>query len=149
MGAGVSDGIISSLDVEECDSLPLDCERRTSAWRQVLNFSYFEEVCHRAAIDLAVGERLWARGPSLALFMVMRVTGLIGWRVGNRIAGLQESCINQVGFHFFPTHIGEQVAVNLDTGGKGLPALFNHLRVECRVVDDICDLRRPDCIFAI
>ena len=54
------------------------------AWGYVLNFRYFNEGCHRAAVGLLVDERLWAGAPVWHyLFMVMRVTGLIGRRVGD------------------------------------------------------------------
>src|SRR6266850_1241210 len=64
------------------------------------------------------------------LFMVMCVTSPIGWRVGDGGGRLHKSCFDQVGFHFVPADIGEYVPVDLDTGGKVLSALLNHLRVE-------------------
>src|SRR6267154_6189786 len=48
--ACVRDGIISSLDVEEGDSLAIDGERTGLAGGDVFNFRYLNEVCHRAAL---------------------------------------------------------------------------------------------------
>ena len=77
-----------------------------------------------------VAERAGASGSCPALLMVMRVTGLISRRVGDDDGRLHESRFEQVGFHFVPADIGQHVPVDFDTGGKALPALLNHLRVE-------------------
>lgn len=67
-----------------------------------------------------VTERAGAFGSCQALFMVMRVTGLIGRRVGDGVGRLHHSSFEQVGFHFVPTDIGQHVPVDLDTRGKAL-----------------------------
>src|SRR5882724_10994046 len=46
--ATVANGIISSLDIEEGDSLALDCERSRLARWHVPGCRYFDELCHNA-----------------------------------------------------------------------------------------------------
>src|ERR1700738_3655526 len=46
--AGVADGIVSSLHIEEGYFLAFDCERSRLAGWHVLGLSYFEEFCHNA-----------------------------------------------------------------------------------------------------
>lgn len=44
--AGVADGMVGSLHVEEGYFLASDCERSRLAWRHVFGLSYVEEFCH-------------------------------------------------------------------------------------------------------
>lgn len=48
VGAGIADGVISSLHIEEGDSLAFDCERSRLTRGHVLGFRYFDEFCHSA-----------------------------------------------------------------------------------------------------
>ncbi len=94
MRAGVANGIEGSFDIEESDAVAFHLEGSRLTWGHVLYFRYFNEGCHRAAVGLVVDERHRAVGPSLALFMVMRVTGLIGRRVGDGGGRLHQSCFD-------------------------------------------------------
>ncbi len=49
--------LISSLDIEESDSLALDCEHSRLARWHVLGCRYFDELCHNAWVGLMVAER--------------------------------------------------------------------------------------------
>ncbi len=60
MSASVANGIESSVDIEEGDSLTFHVEGSGLAGGHVLNSRYFNEVCHRAAGGLVVDERLGA-----------------------------------------------------------------------------------------
>ena len=84
-----------------------------------------------------VAERAGTSGSGQALLMVMRVARPVGRRVGDDGGQLHQSRFEQVGFHFVPIAIGQHVSIDLNTRGKALPALFDHLRAEQRVVDDI------------
>jgi hypothetical protein len=44
--AGVADGIVSSLNIEEGYFLAFDCERSRLAGWHVLGLRYLEEFCH-------------------------------------------------------------------------------------------------------
>jgi len=46
--AGVADGIVSSLHIEEGYFLAFDCERSRLAGWHVLGLSYLEKFCHNA-----------------------------------------------------------------------------------------------------
>ncbi len=46
--AGVADGIVSSLHIEEGYFLAFDCERSHLAGWQVLGLAILEEFCHKA-----------------------------------------------------------------------------------------------------
>jgi len=69
--------------------------------------------------------------------MVLRVTGLIGRRVGAGVGHLHQLSFDQVGFHFIAADIGQHLAIDLNTRGKALPAPFYHLRAKQRIFDDI------------
>ena len=89
--ASAADSVIGSLHIEEGYSLASECERNCLAWGQRRGLSYFDEVSHCAGVRLVVDERLWPRGLILASFMVMRLTGLIGRRVGDGGGRLHQS----------------------------------------------------------
>ena len=61
---------------------------------------------------------------------------------------MQHAGFEQVGFHFVPVDIGQHVPVDLDTRRKAPPALFEHLSVVERIVDDIPIFRRAGCDFS-
>jgi hypothetical protein len=48
VGAGVADGMVSSLHIEEGYFLAFDCERSRLAGWHVLGLSYLEKFCHNA-----------------------------------------------------------------------------------------------------
>jgi len=55
------------------------------------------------------------------LLMVMRVTGLIGRRVGDGGGRLHQSRFDQVDFHFVPADIGQYVPIDFNTGERLFP----------------------------
>ena len=67
----------------------------------------------------------------------MRVARPVGRRIGDGSGQWRQSRLEQVGFHFVPTDINQQVSIDLDTRRKALPAPFYYLRAEQRVFDDI------------
>ena len=76
-----------------------------------------------------VADRAGTSGSCQALLMMMRVASPVGRRIGDGGGQMQHAGFEQVGFHFVP--------VDLDTRRKALPALFEHLSVVERIVDDI------------
>ena len=62
---------------------------------------------------------------------------MLGRRIGDGDGQMQHAGFEQVDFHFVPVDIGQHVPVDLDTRRKALPALFEHLSVVERIVDDI------------
>ena len=77
-----------------------------------------------------VAERAGVFGSGQALLMMMRVARPVGRRIGDDGGQLHQSRLEQVGFYFVSIDIGQHVPVDLDTRGKALPALFDHLRAE-------------------
>ena len=76
-----------------------------------------------------VADRAGTSGSCQALLMMVRVASPVGRRIGDGGGQMQHAGFEQVGFHFVP--------VDLDTRRKALPALFEHLSVVERIVDDI------------
>ncbi len=94
-----------------------------------------------------VADRAGTSGSCQALLMMMRVASPVGRRIGDAGGQMQHAGFEQVGFHFVPVDIGQHVPVDLDTRRKALPALFQHLSVVERIVDDIPIFRRQTVIF--
>src|SRR6202022_3993060 len=65
--AGVADGIVSSLHIEEGYFLAFDCERSRLAGYHVLVLSYLEKFCHKCLSRLMVADRIGTSGSCQAL----------------------------------------------------------------------------------